>query len=151
MGRLMRMANDEQIFTYHMSRRGMLTAVGAGVVAGPLLAGAATAAVPSTAAALGPTGIDALDPLGTRSGDPVRTPRINGLHLQFGADAAGEVVVSWHALQPVGQARVLLGGPDGRYARTVHAETTSYTDGKSGQVVYAQRNWSGSRGGLMVC
>ncbi len=34
--------------------------------------------------------------------------------------------------------RVLLGGPDGRYGRSFHAETVSYTDGKSGQVVYAQ-------------
>jgi len=33
--------------------------------------------------------------------DPVGTPPVAGLHLQFGADASSEMVVSWHTLQPV--------------------------------------------------
>ncbi|MGC1301651.1 MAG: metallophosphoesterase family protein, partial [Caulobacteraceae bacterium] len=68
---------------------------------------------------------------------PVATPPVAGLHLQFGADASSEVVVSWHALQPVRHPRVILGSLDGRLERTVAAAQTSYTDAKSGQVVYA--------------
>jgi 3',5'-cyclic AMP phosphodiesterase CpdA len=68
----------------------------------------------------------------------VATPPVAGLHLQFGADAASEVVVSWHSLQPVGHPRVLLGRLDGKLEQTVAAEIVSYTDAKSGQTVYAQ-------------
>jgi hypothetical protein len=131
------MANDEQLFTSHMSRRGLLAAtgaVGAGIAAAPLLAGTASAATASSKH----SGASPSTAIGGAAGDPLRTPAVNGLHLQFGADAATEVVVSWHTLQPVDNARVLLGGTDGRYSRTYHAETVSYTDGKSGQVVYSQ-------------
>jgi Calcineurin-like phosphoesterase/Purple acid Phosphatase, N-terminal domain len=126
-----------------MSRRGLLAlggAVGAGVAVGPLLAGTATAAVPAGAApsAAGAVAAGAVAAIGGAAGDPVHTPAVNGLHLQFGADPAREIVVSWHTLQPVRDARVLLGGTDGRYRRSYDAETVSYTDGKSGQIVYAQ-------------
>jgi hypothetical protein len=47
------------------------------------------------------------------------------------------VVVSWHSLQPVHRPRVLQGRPDGGFERSVAADTVSYTDAKSGQVVYA--------------
>jgi hypothetical protein len=57
--------------------------------------------------------------------------------LQFGGDASSEIVVSWHTLQPVRRARVLLGLLDGKLEQTVEANETSYTDAKSGQVVYA--------------
>jgi hypothetical protein len=127
------MANDEQLFTSHMSRRGLLAAtgaVGAGVAVGPLLAG--------TASAASPTNGSTVDAIGGPAGDPTLTPAVNGLHLQFGADASSEVIVSWHTLQPVNGARVLLGGSDGRYSHSVAAQALSYTDGKSGQVVYAQ-------------
>ncbi len=137
------MANDEQLFTSHMSRRGLLAlggAVGAGVAVGPLLSGTATAAVPSAVssglAPASPAGSVAT--IGGAVGDPVNTPAVNGLHLQFGADPSREFVVSWHTLQPVRDARVLLGGADGRYRNSYPAETVSYTDGKSGQTVYAQ-------------
>jgi 3',5'-cyclic AMP phosphodiesterase CpdA len=128
------MANDEQLFTSHMSRRGLLAAtgaVGAGIAAGPLLTGAASAATPAATSA-------PVSAIGGHAGDPVSTPAVNGLHLQFGSDAAHEVVVSWHTRQPVSEARVLLGGVDGKFQRTYPADTLSYTDGKSGQVVYAQ-------------
>jgi hypothetical protein len=69
--------------------------------------------------------------------DPMATPPVAGLHLQFGADASSEMVVSWHTLQPVRRPRVLLGRVDGRLERTVAAEETSYTDAKSSQIVYA--------------
>jgi Purple acid Phosphatase, N-terminal domain/Calcineurin-like phosphoesterase len=60
------------------------------------------------------------------------------LHLQFGADASSEVVVSWHTLQSIGRPRVLLGQLDGRLLRSIEAASRTYTDGKSGQVVHAQ-------------
>jgi hypothetical protein len=69
--------------------------------------------------------------------DPTKTPPVAGLHLQFGVDASAEMVASWHSLQPVIQPRVLLGRFDGRHEQTVEAATTSYTDAKSGLVVYA--------------
>jgi 3',5'-cyclic AMP phosphodiesterase CpdA len=125
------MANDEQLFHAYFSRRGLLAAtgaVGAGLAVSPLLAGVASAS-PSP-------DHDAPEP--EHPGDPVTTPVVNGLHLQFGADPAHEVVVSWHTLQPVHNARVMLGGTDGRYVRSYPAEVRSYTDGKSGQVIYAQ-------------
>ncbi len=122
------MTDDEQLFTAGLSRRGFFTAAGTagtGALAAPLLgSGTAQAAPAAISSPVGDT-------------DPVATPRVNGLHLQFGQDASREVVVSWHALQPVRHARVLLGGPDGRYTRTVPAEGASYTDAKSGQVVHA--------------
>ena len=118
---------DEQIFRSGLDRRGFLTAMGvagAGLVAGPVLgAGVAQASSPDTVA--------------SAAGDPVATPRVGGLHLQFGADACSEVVVSWHSLQPVHRPRVLLGRADGRFERSVAADTLSYTDAKSGQVVHA--------------
>ncbi len=69
--------------------------------------------------------------------DAVMVPPVHGLHLQFGADASSEMVVSWHALQTVRRPRVVLGHLDGTLERTVSADETSYTDAKSRQVVYA--------------
>jgi hypothetical protein len=69
-------------------------------------------------------------------GNPA-VPPVFGLHLQFGADAASEMVVSWHSLEPVRDPRLLLGQLDGKLEQTVKAETVSYTDAKSGQNVYA--------------
>ena len=69
--------------------------------------------------------------------DPVATPPVAGLHLQFGADASSEMVVSWHTLQPV-RACASPARASRRQARaTLDAQETSYTDAKSGQVVYA--------------
>jgi hypothetical protein len=72
-----------------------------------------------------------------RASDPAATPPVAGLHLQFGADASTQVVVSWHTLQPVGHPRVIVGRLDGKFEQTVQARTVSYTDAKAGQVVYA--------------
>jgi len=124
------MDDDAQIFASHVNRRRFLSAVGvvgAGVVAGPLLGG-----LPGAAAAVTTPSNPAFP-----ASDPVSTPRVSGLHTQFGADACAEVVVSWHTLQPVSRARVLLGGSDGAYQRSLPAATVNYTDAKSGQVVYA--------------
>ena len=104
-----------------LSRRKLLTAAGVGggaaVAASLIGTGAARAA--------------------TNSPDSVTAPPVTGLHLQFGSDASSEVVVSWHTLQPVRNPRVMLGHPDGKFERVVEAKETSYTDAKSGQVVYA--------------
>ncbi len=115
------MSDDKAVFAAHFSRRGFLAAA----------AGAAALATAGTADA------EPAPEATTTTADPTKTPAVAGLHLQFGADASSEVVVSWHALQPVRNARVLLGRPDGRYERSVPAKTVSYTDAKSGQVVYA--------------
>jgi len=122
------MSDDKQIFASGFSRRSFLTVVGgaAGAVAIPLLG--------ATEATAGPAGSQ---PTRSGVGDPLNTPRVNGLHLQFGADASSEVVASWHTLQPVQHPRVLLGEQNGRYLRSQIAQQTSYTDAKLGQVVYA--------------
>ena len=121
------MTDDKSLFEQGFSRRrafGAAGAVGTAVVLGPLLgAGNAQAEAPSSDL--------------ERPADPVTTPRVNGLHLQFGRDAAGEVIVSWHTLQPVTRPRVLLGDRTGRYQRSVAAASVSYVDAKSGTTVWA--------------
>ena len=59
-----------------------------------------------------------------------------GLHLQFGADAATEVVVSWHTPARVSKPRVILGTPDDGLGHEVTAETITYRDAASGTEVY---------------
>jgi Calcineurin-like phosphoesterase/Purple acid Phosphatase, N-terminal domain len=119
------MTTQDAGFNLELSRRKLIAAAGiagAALVAAPLVGtGDAEAAAPS------------LPP----SPDPVDTPRVAGLHLQFGADASSEMVVSWHTLQPVRNPRVVLGHLDGKLEQTVEAQATSYTDAKSGEIVYA--------------
>jgi hypothetical protein len=120
------MHDDESVFRSALSRRGFLTTAGvagASAALGSLLVGQ------ETALAAHRSGPEA---------DPATTPRVNGLHVQFGADAASEVVVSWHTLSPVEDARVLLGREGGRFERTVAATTRTYTDATSGRTVVAQ-------------
>lgn len=107
-----------------LSRRKLLAAAGIG--GGLMLA--------PYAMATGAAGA-ATDTFGTS--DPGPTPPVAGLHLQFGADASAEIVVSWHTLHSVRRPRVLLGHLDGKLEQTVEANEVSYTDTKSGQVVYA--------------
>ena len=68
---------------------------------------------------------------------PAGTPPVAGLHLQFGADAASEVTVSWHTLKPVQNPRVVLGRLDGSYELTIEAGQASYLDAKMKQTVIA--------------
>ena len=88
--------HDTEITSLDLSRRKLLAAAGIGgaaVVAASLVrTGDAEAALPSR-----------------QSPDPVASPPVAGLHLQFGADASSEMVVSWHTLQPVQNPRVVLG------------------------------------------
>ncbi len=118
------MTTDDTGFDLELSRRRLLAAAG-------LVGGAAVAA-----ASLG-TGSAQAAPGSPALLDPVLTPPVAGLHLQFGADASSEMVVSWHTLQAVHNPRVMLGHLDGQLAQVAAAKETSYTDAKSSQVVYA--------------
>jgi len=123
--------DDEELFESHFSRRGFLaSATAVGVAGGSLLA----ATAPAQAAPVRQS---------APATDPITTPRVGGLHLQFGVDASAEVVVSWHSRQPVRRPRVLLGGPDGSFERTVTAVTSNYTDAKSGRIVYVHHARAG--------
>jgi 3',5'-cyclic AMP phosphodiesterase CpdA len=103
-----------------LSRRTLLAAAGIGAAAWFI-------GTPSA-----PAAADAELPSDVRSSPPV-----HGLHLQFGADASTQMVVSWHTLQSVPRPRVLLGRIDGALERTIEAHEVSYTDAKSKQVVFA--------------
>jgi hypothetical protein len=59
-------------------------------------------------------------------------PRVGGLHVQFGADAAAEFVVSWHTVAAVSNPRVMMGTPAGGVGTTIAAETRTYRDAMSG-------------------
>lgn len=118
-------ASDAAVFAARLSRRQLVTGVAAAVTAGALLTSSdAQAVAPDVSASHGPAWS-----AGT-------APPVSGLHTQFGADASREAVVSWHTLEPVTQARVLLGSEDG-YHRSFPAVTRSYVDAKSGWSVYA--------------
>ena len=109
------MTTQDRGFNLELSRRKLIVGagIGAGAVAaasviGTGLAEAAPASGNAEAAAL----------------DPVTTPPVAGLHLQFGADASAEMVVSWHTRQPVRNPRVVLGRLDGKLEQTVEAKPT---------------------------
>lgn len=118
------MSTRDSEFDLQLSRRKLIIAAGvaggAAVWSSLLGPGAATAA-----------------PAAPPSSDPPTTPPVAGLHLQFGADAASEMIVSWHTMQPVRNPRVVLGSLRGDLDRIVEAREVSYTDVKSGQQVYA--------------
>src|ERR1700760_3084809 len=116
--------DDLDAINLHFSRRRLLAAAGIG--------GAAVGAAPYPQPADAEVALSSGQPA-----DPVRTPPVAGLHLQFGADASSEMVVSWHTLQPVRNPRVVLGHLDGKLEQTVEAKAVSYADAKSGQIVYA--------------
>ncbi len=62
-------------------------------------------------------------------------PPVGDLHLQFGKNASTEIVVSWHTIDAVSNPRVMLGTPTSGFGLTVHAETRTYRDAKSGNEV----------------
>ena len=106
--------------TLELSRRKLLAAAGMTVAASLIGSAVAEAA-----------------PVVDRSYDLPSAAPVHGLHLQFGADASSEIVVSWHTLRTVRRPRVALGHLDGKLERNAVAQESSYTDAKSGQVVYA--------------
>jgi hypothetical protein len=102
-----------------------------------LLAAAGLGAGVAAASAVGATPPPILSGAAGKPADPATNPPVAGLHLQFGAEASSQMVVSWHTLAPVSHPRVVLGGLNGRLEKVVEAETVTYRDGKSGQTVYA--------------
>jgi hypothetical protein len=105
-----------------------------------LLQGAAAAGLTLGAIQLDPAGASAATrrrstgrALRPRTGwmRPQPTPPVSGLHLQFGADASNEVVVTWQTYAPVQSPQVFLGTLDGGLHRTpITATTKNYTDPK---------------------
>jgi 3',5'-cyclic AMP phosphodiesterase CpdA len=115
------MTDQEAEFDLDLSRRRLLAAAGIGG---------------AVAVAASLIGTGEAEPASHPSSDRAATPPVAGLHLQFGGDASSEMVVSWHTLEPVRHPRIVLGRPNGRFERTVEAEAASYTDAKSGRIVY---------------
>jgi len=118
------MIPEDNEHSLDLSRRKLLAAAGLG-------GGAAVAA------SILPNGSTQATPASRATPDPVATPPVAGLHMQFGADASSEVVISWHTLQIVRNPRVAIGRLDGSLGRLVSAKQVSYTDAKSKQTVYA--------------
>lgn len=69
--------------------------------------------------------------------DRAAAPRVSGLHLQFGADAAREVVVTWHTTGSVAKPTVRYGTADSGFGTSVQAQTRTYRDAKSGIEIQA--------------
>jgi 3',5'-cyclic AMP phosphodiesterase CpdA len=105
-----------------LSRRRLLAA-GAGAAAGSLVLSGPAAALPSA-------------PVLWTQPDHLGAPEVHGLHLQFGADAAREVVVSWFTPQSVARPHVVIGTPQGGFGREVDARTITYTDAASGREIF---------------
>ncbi|WEB38837.1 fibronectin type III domain-containing protein [Streptomyces yunnanensis] len=111
-----------------IARRSLLTGSTAAVAAGALgTAGSAEAAGPARP---GP------DPLLARTPGRLGVPGVTGLHLQFGADPATEMTVSWISPCSVRRPQVRLGTHDGGTGNVVDAETRTYRDGLSHEEVY---------------
>jgi Calcineurin-like phosphoesterase/Purple acid Phosphatase, N-terminal domain len=79
----------------------------------------------------------------TRSAVPlVRQPDVAGapapeqLHVQFGADAASQIAVSWAAPAPVARPRLRVGQASGGLGQEVPAEERVYTEALTGQTAY---------------
>ncbi|AJC53903.1 metallophosphoesterase family protein [Streptomyces sp. 769] len=111
-----------------IARRSLLTGSTAAVAAGALgTAGSAEAAGPARP---GP------NPLLARTPGRLGVPGVTGLHLQFGADPATEMTVSWISPCSVRRPQVRLGTHDGGTGNVVDAETRTYRDGLSHEEVY---------------
>lgn len=119
-----------------LTRRSLLAALGAtgAVVASGGLASAGTPKASSGAATANAATATTTSHAGAR---PTPVPPVAGLHVGFGADAATQVSVTWHAIDAVRNPRVLIARDGGEFERAVEAEVASYTDAKSGTVVHA--------------
>ncbi|MFJ1599359.1 purple acid phosphatase family protein [Streptomyces sp. NPDC088261] len=121
-------SNDSADLPDGLSRRhalGLLGTAGAGAAALPLL-GATPAAADTS------FGSPAFHPTADAGG----APPVQGLHLTFGADPSSQMVVSWLTDGPVKRPRVMYGTPEHGFGSSTAARTRTYTDGKSGRVVY---------------
>lgn len=73
----------------------------------------------------------------TMSADSTAAPHVAGLHLQFGADAAHEAVVSWYTTDSVRNPVLRYGTAAAGFGTTVPAQTRTYRDSKSGVEITA--------------
>ncbi len=113
-----------------LPRRGFLKigALAGMAAATPLLAGRSVDAAAPTHAQLG------LQLL--RQPDRTGAPAADQVHLQFGADTARSMVVSWSTPAPVRRPAVRLGTPAGGHGRVVHARVKNYTEAITGETVW---------------
>src|SRR5215470_50074 len=102
-----------------ISRRKVLTAAGLAAVAVPL----ATAGQAKAASLL-------------RRADIAGAPSPQGLHVQFGADASSQAVISWLTTTGVFAPRLRLGRVDTGHGLEVQADERVYTEALSGQTVF---------------
>jgi hypothetical protein len=102
-----------------ISRRQVLTAAGLAALAVPL----ATEGQAKAASLV-------------RRADIAGAPSPQGLHVQFGADAAKQATVSWLAATAVSGPRLRLGKVESGYGQEVPAEERVYTEALSGQTVF---------------
>jgi len=58
------------------------------------------------------------------------------VHVQFGADAASQIAVSWAAAAAVRRPRLRIGGAEHGLGTEVHAQERVYTEALSGETVY---------------
>jgi len=101
-----------------VSRRNVLITGGVAAAAAPLLRGHRT----------GPALI--LRP------ETVAAPPPEQVHVQFGADAASQVAVSWAAAAAAARPRVRLGDAEHGFGRYEEAEERVYTEALTGEIVY---------------
>ena len=109
-----------------VSRRQILVSGGL-VATAPLLLGARNAP-----AATGARTAPAL----VRRPDVAGAPLPEQVHLQFGADAATQIAVSWAAPARVARPRLRVGRAGGGFGHDVRAEERVYTEALSGETVY---------------
>ncbi|MFF7153893.1 fibronectin type III domain-containing protein [Streptomyces sp. NPDC008139] len=118
-----------------LSRRsavGLLGTAGVGAVAAPLLtAGPVSAATPSSSSTPA-SAAPAFHPTPDAGG----ASPVQGLHLTFGRDPGSQMVVSWLTDGPVKRPQVRYGTISHGLGSVAPARTRSYSDGKSGRVVY---------------
>src|SRR5215472_3118022 len=115
------MSEDSAQTTGRLSRRAFLKGVGAGgasLAVGPLVARPVFAETPE---------------LWLKPGAVAELPA--QLHLQFGRNAAEEIVASWSTTVPVARPRLRLGTSPGDLDRAIEAFAKTYTDGLSGTPV----------------
>ncbi|WP_019928352.1 fibronectin type III domain-containing protein [Nocardia sp. BMG111209] len=116
-----------------MNRRWLFGATAGAAVAGLAVGGGAVALTSGDSG----SGTEAWPRAATPVVTPERSaaPRVSGLHLQFGADAAREAVVSWHTFGSVSKPVVRFGTAADNFGSSIDAETRTYRDAKSGTEV----------------
>ncbi len=118
-----------------VSRRWLFGASAGAAVAGLAVGAGATAGLQSPSSGGGVVWPRSADL--TMGVERAAAPRVSGLHIQFGADAAREAVVSWHTNASVGKPVVRYGTAAAGFGTTVDAQTRTYRDAKSGIEIQA--------------